>query len=286
VQEVTPSSATISGTRPVPATVACGARDGRVVHGTVRRRGRGLWSVRLRGLSPGTGYRCRLDVPPRGEGRAVAFRTAGLAETRLTFAAVGDSGDGSPAAATLARRIAARRPDFLAHLGDLAYPRATASAIDESASFGRTARSCARRPSFQCPGTTTSALGACTACSSAGRPSRGARAASIMRSTGGRRTSPCSRRGSSPRPPRRSGPGCTPTSSGRAAGRGRSSCCTIPCTRRGGSGRRGCGRSWGRSSDRATSVEAPADAHGARPGVCAAGTSVRRRISKRHFQIA
>jgi 3',5'-cyclic AMP phosphodiesterase CpdA len=130
VAEVTTSSATISGTRPLPETVSCRASDSRPASGTVRRRGRGLWSVGLHGLSPGTRYRCRLDVPMHAERPAISFRTPGLGPTHLTFAAVGDSGDGSGAAVTLARRIAARRPDFLAHLGDLAYPRATASAID------------------------------------------------------------------------------------------------------------------------------------------------------------
>jgi len=67
------------------------------------------------------------------------------------FAVVGDSGDGSRAAARLAERVLEMRPDFLVHLGDLAYPEGTPAQFD-ARFFGPYRRVLERVPLFPTPG--------------------------------------------------------------------------------------------------------------------------------------
>ena len=107
----------------------CRKAGGASVPAELTLRWRGVSTARLTGLEPMTRYRClltTLDARPR----AVRFRTAPASGTRFRFAVVGDSGDLSPAASALARRILAGRPDFLIHLGDFAYPNGTARQLD------------------------------------------------------------------------------------------------------------------------------------------------------------
>src|SRR3989442_13322365 len=87
---------------------------------------RGLRVARLAGLLPATAYRCRIGSRDRPS--QVRLRTAPAEPVPFTFAAVGDTGDGSRAAAALPRRILAGPPPFLVHLGDLPYPRGPAAA--------------------------------------------------------------------------------------------------------------------------------------------------------------
>jgi len=58
------------------------------------------------------------------------MRTVPPPGTPFRFAVVGDSGDLSPESFALARRIRAGRPDFLIHVGDLAYPKGTFRQLD------------------------------------------------------------------------------------------------------------------------------------------------------------
>jgi hypothetical protein len=90
-----------------------------------------LRHARLTGLRADTQYRCRVQDRRTGESRPVRFRTAAPAGTPLRFAVVGDTGDGSRRAHALPASILAGRPDFLVHLGDLAYPDGTATELDE-----------------------------------------------------------------------------------------------------------------------------------------------------------
>jgi predicted phosphodiesterase len=123
VTRVTPGSAVVAWSDH-RATLRCQGARGEGVAMELTRRWRGISSARLTGLVPTTRYRCRLAAPGAGP-RTLRFRTAPAARTRFRFAVVGDSGDLSPEAAGLARRIRAGRPDFLIHVGDLAYPRGT-----------------------------------------------------------------------------------------------------------------------------------------------------------------
>src|SRR5207244_2743919 len=115
-----------------PFRAECREPDGRPLHVVAAEGPRGLRVARLDGLLPASAYGCRLggDRP-----RRVRFRTAPAGPVPFTFAAVGDTGDGSRAAAALARRILAGRPAFLVHLGDMAYPGG--SARDYAAEFFR-----------------------------------------------------------------------------------------------------------------------------------------------------
>ena len=107
---------------------------------------RGLRSARLEGLTPATRYACRV-----GTAATVRFRTAPERGAPFTFAAVGDTGDGSREAAALARRIVAGRPAFLIHLGDMAYPSSKPATLD--ARFFRPYRNLlAHVPLFPTPG--------------------------------------------------------------------------------------------------------------------------------------
>jgi hypothetical protein len=128
-------------------------------------RGRGLWHASFRQLRADTRYTCRIVLPPssspptgrndrlqRGGGRRVRFRTPSAdVPATFTFAAVGDSGDGGRAAASIARRILAARPAFLVHLGDLAYPDGTAADLD-GRFFRPYRRVLERVPLFPTPG--------------------------------------------------------------------------------------------------------------------------------------
>ena len=117
-----------------------------------RRGSGGLRYAHLVGLLPAHTYACQLVVTGgRGPRRTVRFRTAPAASESFTFAAVGDSGDGSPQAAALVRRILAGRPAFLIHLGDIAYGACTAAEL--SGRFFRPYRRLLRRvPLFPTPG--------------------------------------------------------------------------------------------------------------------------------------
>lgn len=105
--------------------LTCQGPTGAAVATEVTRRWRGISTAHLTGLAPGARHRCRLGGGPGTRARSVHFRTAPPPGTRFRFAVVGDSGDHSPEAAKLARRIRAARPEFLLHLGDLAYPKGT-----------------------------------------------------------------------------------------------------------------------------------------------------------------
>jgi hypothetical protein len=111
----------------------------------------GLRQATIRGLAAGTPYICRVLERDGGRGRRLRFRTAPPASAPFRFAAVGDSGDGSRAAARIARRILATRPAFLVHLGDLGYPRGTPRELD-AAFIGPYRRVLERVPIFPTPG--------------------------------------------------------------------------------------------------------------------------------------
>src|SRR5207248_9794601 len=101
------------------------------------------------GLLPSSTYGCGIASGDRP--RRLRFRTAPAGPVPFTFAAVGDTGDGSRAAAALARRILAGRPAFLVHLGDMAYPGGTAPQY--AAEFFRPYRRLLRRvPLMPTPG--------------------------------------------------------------------------------------------------------------------------------------
>ena len=119
---VTSTSAVVAWTG-FGATLGCRAAGERVP-AEITRRWRGVSTAHLAGLGPGVRVRCRL-VRPGGRRRTLSFRTAPRPGTRFRFALVGDSGDLSPESFALARRIRAGRPDFLLHVGDLAYPDGT-----------------------------------------------------------------------------------------------------------------------------------------------------------------
>jgi hypothetical protein len=120
VTRVATTSATVAWTG-AAEVVRCRGAGGSSLEATAVPGRRGLRVARLAGLTPHTLYRCRLDGP--ADRRALRFRTAPADGAPFVFAAVGDTGDGSPEAARLARRVLAGRPDFLIHLGDFAYRR-------------------------------------------------------------------------------------------------------------------------------------------------------------------
>jgi hypothetical protein len=127
--------------------VECRDPQGRAVGAAGAARPHGLRVARVGRLRPDTAYTCRIG-PAR---RRVHFRTAPHASGRFVFAAVGDSGDGSPEAAALARRILASRPAFVLHLGDMAYRRAKPETLD-ARFFRPYGRTLARVPLFPTPG--------------------------------------------------------------------------------------------------------------------------------------
>src|SRR5690606_23513221 len=87
------------------------------------------WRARLTGLAPDAAYTC--TVTRAGGTRRVGFRTAAPPDGTVIFAVVGDTGDESPEATVLAYRLAENPPDFVLHVGDLAYPTATPYALNE-----------------------------------------------------------------------------------------------------------------------------------------------------------
>jgi hypothetical protein len=158
VTGVTSGEAIVAWTGDEAAAVRCADGGGNAYDpGEIVTRRSGLRQASLRGLRADTRYDCRLgpDRTMAGRGRRVRFRTAPPASasptSTFTFAAVGDSGDGGRTAARIARRILAARPAFLVHLGDLAYPEATAAGLD--ARFIRPYRRVLERvPIFPTPG--------------------------------------------------------------------------------------------------------------------------------------
>src|SRR5206468_767921 len=118
VSGVTSTAATVVWTGADGERASCRAPGGATLGGSATPRGRGLQVVRMEGLAPSTRYVCRLGTA----GGTVRFRTAPAADEPFTFAAVGDTGDGSREAAALARRTLAGRPALLVHLGAMAYP--------------------------------------------------------------------------------------------------------------------------------------------------------------------
>jgi acid phosphatase type 7 len=147
VSAVTTDAATLVWTGP-DAEVNCRDFAGASVGMPPQRStpGRGLHVVRLEGLAPAMRYTCGVGTLGR-----VRFRTAPPPGSPFTFAAVGDTGDGSREAAALARRILAGRPAFLIHLGDMAYPSSKPDLLD--ARFFRPYRKVlARVPLFPTPG--------------------------------------------------------------------------------------------------------------------------------------
>src|SRR5438046_2360277 len=147
VSGVSSTAATVVWTGADGERASCRAPGGATAGGSATPRGRGLQVVRLEGLAPSTRYVCRLGA----DAGMVRFRTAPAGDEPFTFAAVGDTGDGSREAAALARRILAGRPAFLVHLGDMAYPSSRASTLD-ARFFRPYRRVLARVPFFPTPG--------------------------------------------------------------------------------------------------------------------------------------
>jgi len=132
VTRVTPTGATVVWTGGADV-LECRGPDGGPLHVVSAEGPRGLRVARLASLLPSSTYGCGIASGDRP--RRLRFRTAPAGPVPFTFAAVGDTGDGSRAAAALARRILAGRPAFLVHLGDMAYPGG--SARDYAAEFFR-----------------------------------------------------------------------------------------------------------------------------------------------------
>ena len=147
VSGVSSTAATVVWTGADGERASCRAAGGATPGGSATPRGRGLQVVRLEGLAPSTRYVCRLGAAAG----TVRFRTAPAGDEPFTFAAVGDTGDGSREAAALARRILAGRPAFLVHLGDMAYPSSRAPTLD-ARFFRPYRRVLARVPFFPTPG--------------------------------------------------------------------------------------------------------------------------------------
>jgi calcineurin-like phosphoesterase family protein len=145
VSAVTPTAATVVWTGAEADHARCRSARGAAVDAAATAGARGVVTARLAGLLPSTVYACRAG------GRRFRFRTAPGGDEPFTFAAVGDTGDGSDRAALLARRILAGRPAFLIHLGDMAYGSRAPSTL--GARFFRPyGRLLARVPLFPTPG--------------------------------------------------------------------------------------------------------------------------------------
>lgn len=145
VTGVTAHEAVVTGSGRAPSSVACTSADGRAVAATVKGPRHDVWHARLAGLAPATAYRCAV-TRPEGASRTVRFRTAPATDAAVTFAVVGDTGDGSPEATVLAWQLARNPPDFVLHVGDLAYPTATVSGLHER--FFRIYRALLTRTAF------------------------------------------------------------------------------------------------------------------------------------------
>jgi Calcineurin-like phosphoesterase len=151
VTRVTTTEATVVWSGPALAGVRCIGRGGEAPLPKTIVRPRGLRSARLKGLLPDSPYVCRIEHGRAGLYPRIKFRTAPSENAPFTFAVVGDSGDGSPQAAALARRVLAGRPAFLIHLGDMAYGYASRAALD-GRFFHPYRRTLARVPLFPTPG--------------------------------------------------------------------------------------------------------------------------------------
>ncbi len=148
---VAPTAATVVWTLAAEATVACRDAQNRVVEAATHGTASGPRWARLEGLTPDTPYRCELRSTALAKPRRFRFRTAALPGTPFRFAVVGDTGDFSPEARALPRRILAGHPAFLVHVGDLAYPHGTALQLDRR--FFRAYRRLLERvPLFPAPG--------------------------------------------------------------------------------------------------------------------------------------
>lgn len=76
----------------------------------------------LRSLRPGTRYVYRVVSGGRVLREGMAFTTHKAAGRPFRFAVFGDSGSGEKGQYLLAERLAAARPDFVLHTGDVVYP--------------------------------------------------------------------------------------------------------------------------------------------------------------------
>jgi len=150
VTGVTGTAASVVWTGRGVERVECRGADGPTPAAATRARGHGLASARIEGLRPASRYVCRIAGASIRYPR-VRFRTAPAGSEPFTFVAVGDTGDGSPEAAALARRIQRSRPAFLIHLGDMAYRKANGGALD-ARFFRPYRRALARTPLFPTPG--------------------------------------------------------------------------------------------------------------------------------------
>lgn len=145
VTAVTAHEAVVTGSGRAPDGVACTSADGGAVAATVTGPRDDVWHARLAGLAPATAYRCAV-TRAEGASRSVRFRTAPAPDATVTFAVVGDTGDDSPEATVLAWQLGRNPPDFVLHVGDLAYPTATASGLNER--FFRIYRALLARTAF------------------------------------------------------------------------------------------------------------------------------------------
>lgn len=122
--------AVVTGSGRAPSAVTCSGPSGGSPRATIAPAVDDVWRAPVDGLVPATAYRCTVTRPEGGV-RTVRFRTAPGPDAAVTFAVVGDTGDGSPEATVLAWRLARNPPDFVLHVGDLAYPSATAERLND-----------------------------------------------------------------------------------------------------------------------------------------------------------
>ncbi|MCW5889589.1 MAG: metallophosphoesterase [bacterium] len=130
VTAVTMHEAVVTGSGRAPRAVSCTGPDGASARAAITEPTGRVWRARVGGLTPATRYRCKV-TRKQSSSRLVRFRTAPGADDTVTFAVVGDTGDDSPEATVLAWQLARNPPDFVLHVGDLAYPHATAAALQQ-----------------------------------------------------------------------------------------------------------------------------------------------------------
>lgn len=87
-------------------------------------------AVRLAGLAPGTRYLYRVASGGRILRDGLSFTTAKPAGSPIRFAVFGDSGSGERGQYVLGARVAAVRPDFVLHVGDIVYPAGAQQGYD------------------------------------------------------------------------------------------------------------------------------------------------------------
>jgi uncharacterized protein (TIGR03437 family) len=87
----------------------------------------------LPGLEPGAEYQYRVRVDGSLAAPSSSFRTADRAGA-FSFVVLGDSGVAGPAQAEILRRIALepRKPAFILHTGDMAYPNGTFAELEQN----------------------------------------------------------------------------------------------------------------------------------------------------------